>query len=471
MTRGACAAAQEFRFDDPATFVQWLLSTPITANQIEILASHLTIGETYFFRDAVQIEALDQCVFPELIRSRRALGRSLRIWSAGCSSGEESYSIAILLSRLIPDIRDWNITILATDINPRSLRKASEGVYTDWSFRDTPLWVKERCFRRNNHGRFELLPEVKEMVTIACLNLAEDAYPSLFNNTNAMDVIICRNALMYLTPDTAKRVVQHFYRSLVDGGWLVVSASEASHTLFSDFAAVNFKGAAFYRKGGSGAEVADAAAYVWKEEPVFPLLRNSLKDSDSVILNGKVTEESESSSYENTEAGTAIPEPVPYEEAIAMYDRGHYSDAAEKIRTSLTDEAEPRGMALLARIYANQGRLPEALEWCEKAIAADRLNSFFYYLRATILEEQSRHEEAENCLKQVLYLDQDFVLAHFALGNLALRHGKTKESRRHFQNTLKLLGSSPPEQVLAEAEGITAGRLREIIQTMTLVAE
>ncbi len=245
LTRGACNAARDFGFDDPVAFLQWFVSMPITASQIEILAGHLTIGETYFFRDSAQFDALERVVFPELIRSRRELGRSLRIWSAGCSSGEEPYSIAILLARLIPDIRDWKIAILATDINPHALRKASEATYTEWSFRNTPTWVKEGYFKRNKGGRFELLPEIKRMVTLGHLNLAEDIYPSLFSNTNAMDIIVCRNVLMYFTPERAKKAVQHFHRSLVDGGWLVVSASETSQTLFSEFGTVNFQGATF----------------------------------------------------------------------------------------------------------------------------------------------------------------------------------------------------------------------------------
>ncbi len=168
--------------------------------------------------------------------------------------------------------------------------------------------------------------------------------------------------------------------------------------------------------------------------------------------------------------GSALPARTLYEEALAMYASGDYSGAAEKITASFADgQAEPKAMALLARIHANQGRLVQAAEWCDKAIAANRLDASFHYLRATILEEQSRQEDAEECLRRVLYLDPHFVLAHFALGNIALRRGKTKESRRYFQNTLKLLENCPREQVLPESEGITAGRLREMIQTMELV--
>lgn len=124
-----------------------------------------------------------------------------------------------------------------------------------------------------------------------------------------------------------------------------------------------------------------------------------------------------------------------------------------------------KAIALLARAYANQGRLAEALEWCEKAIAADKLNSGLRYLHATILQEQGLIDEANISLKQALYLNQDFVLAHFALGNLALQQGKRKESKKHFGNALMLLRSYPQAEILPGSEGITASRLREIIRS------
>ena len=181
--------------------MDWLLSSePPSRNQIEILASYLTIGETYFFREKQTFEILEERILADLIKTRRQNERRLRIWSAGCCTGEEPYSIAMLLSKMLPDLKDWNISILATDINPRFLHKASEGVYSKWSFRDCPQGVKERYFRKAKEDRLEILPDIKKMVTFSYLNLVEDSYPSLSNCTNAMDVIFCRNVLMYFAP-------------------------------------------------------------------------------------------------------------------------------------------------------------------------------------------------------------------------------------------------------------------------------
>lgn len=248
LERGIRSAAPEFGFKDTPSCIHWLLSAPLTKSQIEILASHLTIGETYFFRDKKVFEILEQHILPEFLRLRQASEKRLRIWSAGCCTGEEPYSIAILLSQIIPEWKDWNITILATDINPCFFQKASGGVYNEWSFRETPLWIKERYFERREDGCFEILPFIRKMVTFSYLNLAEDTYPSPFNNTNAMDLIFCRNVLMYFDTEHEKNVIQNLYRSLVEGGWLIVSPSETSHLLFSQFVTVNFPEVVIYKK-------------------------------------------------------------------------------------------------------------------------------------------------------------------------------------------------------------------------------
>jgi chemotaxis protein methyltransferase CheR len=121
---------------------------------------------------------------------------------------------------------------------------------------------------------------------------------------------------------------------------------------------------------------------------------------------------------------------------------------------------------LLARTYANQGKLAEALGWCDQGIAADKLNPSNYYLRAVVLQEQGELEDAAGSLRRALYLDQHFVLAHFALGNLARHGGKVREADKHLENALGLLRRYQKDDVLPESEGITAGRLTEVITSL-----
>ncbi|MBI3995193.1 MAG: tetratricopeptide repeat protein [Nitrospirae bacterium] len=471
--RGISAAARAFGFKDAETCIGWLLSSPLTKSQIEILAGFLTVGETYFFRERKCFEILEERILPELIRSRRKTEPRLRIWSAGCCTGEEPYSIAILLDKLLPDLKNWNITILATDINPRFLQKASEGLYAEWSFRDSPAWIKERCFERKKGGRFEILPAIKKRVTFSYLNLAEDVYPSLTNNTNAMDVIFCRNVLMYFAPERARRVIQNLYRSLINGGWLTVSPSETSQALFSQFATVNLPGVILYRKvSGSEFQVSSLGSHVANDQHEPETLNVELETSVEYETLNVQPETSdfklETSSLKPETSDPALQKPDPYMDAAVLYERGRYAEASEKIVRLLSDRPDDeKAMVLLARVYANQGRLAEAFQWCQRAIAADKLAAGRHYLLATVLQEQDQMEEAVLSLKRALYLDPDFVLAHFALGHLSRQQGRLKESAKHFENALALLNQRRPEEVLPESEGLTVGRLMEIIRSTT----
>ena len=148
LERGIAAAASDFHFSNAESCARWLLSASPTRHMNEILAGHLSIGETYFFRDKQSLDILSEQILVQLLQSRRQNERRLRIWSAGCCTGEEAYTIAILLDRLIPDLKDWNVTILATDFNPKFLRKAAQGMYGAWSFRDAPVWLREQYFTR-----------------------------------------------------------------------------------------------------------------------------------------------------------------------------------------------------------------------------------------------------------------------------------------------------------------------------------
>jgi chemotaxis protein methyltransferase CheR len=485
LERGICSAAREFGFKDTESCIRWLLASSLSKTQIEVLASYLTVGETYFFREEKSFEMLEKHVLLELIHSRQGNKKNLRIWSAGCCTGEEPYSIAILLSKMIPDIKDWNITILATDINPRFLQKASAGIYNEWSFRETPLAIKERYFKRTKEGRFEILPCIKKLVTFSYHNLVEDSYPLLLNNTNAMDIIFCRNVLMYFEHEHQRKVIQNLYRCLVDGGWLFVSPSEVSHVLFDRFTTVNFQGATVYRKAVSSDklqilsyEMQDASSKFQDASHKLQVANDKMQeirppdmDFEPVSKPEIILPEEPRESF-SLEAGTPKAEEIhadSYKEALTLFEQGRFAEAAEKIDVLLTiKQDDAKAMTLLARIYANQGQLSEAQELCEKAIFADKLNPGSYYLLATILQERCQVEKAVESLKRALYLEPDFVLAHFALGNLTKQQGKPKESEKHFENALILLYDYRNDEILQESEGVTAGRLKEIIKSKVM---
>ncbi len=453
LERKTSSAAHEFGFANGEAFVEWLVSSPLSREQIEKLASHLTVAETYFWREPRVFEALRGQILPELIRSREKGVRRLRIWSAGCATGEEPYSIAIALRELIPAPEDWHVTILATDINPRILRQAKAGVYGEWSFRSAPSWLKEGYFCRKDGRKFEVLPEIREMVTFAYLNLAEDIYPSPTNNTNAMDIIFCRNVLMYLVPERVRQVGQSLYQSLVEGGWLMVGASELSQVVFSQFAPVHFPGAIVYRKQAGKAQPSRTClpeGLAPQKVPVQP-------PPELVVGAEQVAPPPQRRKSERTPvAQSASPRQDADIQARDLHAQGHHAAASEELE-------ETHAGALAVRALANQGKLAQALAVCEQAIAADKLEPGLHYLCATILQEQDREGEAIAALKRALYLDPNFMLAHFALGNLALRQGNVWAAKKSFENVLALLSKCQLDDILPESEGLTAGRFREII--------
>lgn len=441
LKRGISAASMDFGFEGIESCIRWLMSSHLSNYQIDILAGHLTVGETYFFRDKKIFEVLEKHIIPELINSRTLSEKrqQIRIWSAGCSTGEEPYSIAILLDKMAYYLKDWHITILGTDINSNFIQKALEGIYSEWSFRDTPPWIKERFFKHPKDNRFEVLPHIKRMVRFSQLNLAEETYPSVINNTNAMNVIFCRNVLIYLSHEQKEKVIQRLFRSLKPGGWLITSPAETSPALYSQFTKLNYNGTILFKKNDM------QTFFINNSEATVSITDNNLLGDSSLQYQPKYTDIFQTDLSEKT--------------TVQSVDDGILNDP----QASNGDSHNDIKMSQLARVCANQGKLNEALEWCEKAICADKLEPGLYYLLATILQEQDQVEEAIVALKRALYLDQNFVLAYFALGNITMQQGNSLESEKHYRNALTLLNKYAQEDILPESEGITAGRLSEII--------
>jgi chemotaxis protein methyltransferase CheR len=453
LRRALDEAAPEFGCQDGEACAEWLLSRSISSSELRTLATHLTIGETYFFRERPAFNALATHVLPVLIHRNRATTRRLRLWSAACSSGEEAYSLAILLQQILPDWRDWNLSILATDINPGFLRKAEAGVYGEWSFRDSQPDFRARWFTRVGANAWQIRPESREMVTFTELNLAQDSYPSLDSDTNAMDLVLCRNVLIYFTPEHARRLVAGMHKSLVDDGWLIVSPSECSQTLFREFTAMNFPGSIVYRKKAHR-EVRATAPAALEFAPLFPM--RALTD------------------YELAAALTA-PEAPPddLETGIAAvqlaFDAGDYA-AALRAGAALAARSGPpadsRLLSLEARALANQGKLADALAASERWIATDKVDPAAHYLNAMVLQELGERARCRAALQRAVYLLPEFALAHFALGNNARAEARAAEARRHFENAARLLRGRPADDLVPESEGLTVGRMREIITAL-----
>jgi len=204
----------------------------------------LTTNETYFFREAYQLKAFTDEIIPELLKVKSANGnRSLRIWSAGCSTGEEPYTIAMLMLGL-KELHGWDIEIIGTDISQRVLQLARRGIYGKSSFRATDEYYLNRFFHEQDDG-FRINEEVRGLVNISHLNLFDTHRMIMLGK---MDLIFCRNVIIYFDIAAKKRVVESFHNSLCNGGFLLLGHSESLMNITTMFTLRHFKNDMIYQK-------------------------------------------------------------------------------------------------------------------------------------------------------------------------------------------------------------------------------
>jgi chemotaxis protein methyltransferase CheR len=411
-------------------YYRLLQYSPSNSSEWDNLVSALTVGETYFFRNKGHFDALAEHILPELIARWERRNRRIRIWSAGCATGEEPYSIAMLLRELIPRPESWNILILATDINREALRQARQGVYGAWSFRGVEKRIQDRYFGLDGDKRFAISDDVKRMVTFDYLNLVDDQYPSLANNTNSMDVILCRNVTIYFNSEVTQQVVNKFYRCLTNGGRLIVGSAEPNLEFYREFEPENFPGTVVYRK-----PVAAEA----EKEPVFV--------------------------FEPQKPVEKPPPADPYEEALALLQAGRVDEALTELYEKLDqDPGFVPTYYTLGRVYANKGDLAEAQNWCERAIRKDKLQAEPYLILAMIYQQFGLLEMAVDTLKKTLYLEPTLALAHYNLANIYRLQGNTELARRSYQNVQRLLKDRPSDELIPQGDGLTARRLLQLVK-------
>jgi chemotaxis protein methyltransferase CheR len=209
-----------------------------------VIMDVLTTNETYFFRESFQLKAFTDEIIPEMIRAKSARGdRSLRIWSAGCSTGEEPYTIAMLLSD-IPELKLWNIEIIGTDISQKVLQHARRAVYGKSSFRVTEDLQLKLFFDKQDDG-YKVKDLIREKVTIRHQNLFDSNRTVMLG---MMDLVFCRNVIIYFDQSAKKRVVESFYNILYDGGFLLLGHSETLMNLTTLFSLRHFKNDMIYQK-------------------------------------------------------------------------------------------------------------------------------------------------------------------------------------------------------------------------------
>lgn len=384
-------------FNTPNHYCHFLChtpQTPLAQAELRRFINLLAIKETHFFRDKAQFDALTLDVLPALIAHKRQIATAvnpqsppqLRIWSAGCATGEEAYSIAMLLRELIPDIDGWRILILATDINDDWLQQAKTAVYADWSFRENQAqqW-RARYFDITAVG-YQLQPHIRQMVTFAQHNLIRDPFPDIGNNTTSMDLIICRNVTIYFAAESTRQLVHQFYDCLVDGGWLVVGHSEPSLSTYKAFTGHILQGTLLYQKPKQ------RPSPLLTAPPVCP---------------------------------TVVDPTVALEQAQQLLHNGRTEAAIDQLQAIPHPHQNAQIYCLLAQAYADLGQWQQARTACQQAIDLDPLRAEVYYVLAMIEEHEGYLEPAIENWRKVLYLDNQRPLAYF---NLAMLYKKSSQT-------------------------------------------
>ncbi len=392
-----------------------LLDKPLTS-QPELIAL-LTTSETYFLRNQKLFEVLETIILPEIISRKADNDHTISIWSAGCSSGEEPYSVAILLHKLLGNSSEWNIKILGTDLNEKVLQKAQKAIYGEWSFRNTSPGFKERYFTIVQGRYFKLKDEIKKYVTFIRHNLKTGPYPP-HPNFPSFDIIFCRNVLMYFAPKNVSPILENLHRVLDDQGYFITGPGELPSLTFKKFKPQIINNVIVYRKQ----TVAQKTNTLATRTPQSSKPELMVKQPSRRTLN-------------------ALQKQTP---------------VIEKKRE--TDELT------VIRNLANNGQLQEARQLAEQYVTRNNLDAYGHYLLGTIYFELEELEKARECFEKALYLKPDFVMAHFNLANIFSIARKVKESQRFYKNVLKLLNEMTEEQEIPEGDGIIAAQFKDMVQ-------
>ncbi len=393
------------------------------------LEAEITIGETFFFRYAEQFTALRGTILPEIIE-RKSAERRLRVWSAGCATGAEPYSLAILIRQLLGEkVADWRVSIIGTDINEGFLATARRARFGKWALRSVSPEEKAGYFTPAEQDQWQLRPEFRSLVRFEKHNLL-----SLLDGTSPLqftefDLILCRNVLIYFHPDTVTRIVGALRDCLLEDGWMLLGHAEPNPTLGSMMQALSLPGTVAYRRGFGG------------NPPFVPAM-------DSQPLAQPAWTPSVPAAPETMKPATKPPAP---------------RRAPAKAHPAATPRRSPDSLLADVRRKADAGDFQAAHTLCEQALLDQPLNPALHFYQGLISQALKRPVEAQQAFRRSIYLDKSFAMAHYHLGLQLLADGQPGAGRA-LANAARIAGSMPDDQVLAEADGATAKDLRNLIR-------
>ncbi|MBF0220296.1 MAG: tetratricopeptide repeat protein [Gammaproteobacteria bacterium] len=455
LLRTVSAACELFNLPDGERYCDALASSQADSQLQEQLIAGITVGESYFFRDRWQMQLLRQTLLPNLIASRRLSGHySLRIWSAGCSDGQELYSIAMLLDNLLPPHEKWNLHLLGTDINVPALARALRGEYRRWSFRATAGEDLERYFEEIPQSEGEIIWSVsaalRKQVRFSYLNIFTDSFPSILSETSAMDLILCRNVFIYFDAPTIAVVMRKFHAALNVGGSLLLGPSDLiERSATEGFIYRGDENSHYYERG-------DATHL-----PPLVVAPRSYQ-SQSVASDLPVAAPAPVS---DAERAVRLPAALrPYSKIIRLFGDEAWGDALNEAERLLRQgDNSVFVWQFLAKALANMGRARDALKACDESLKLDP-DKHVYFIQALILLELKRLQAAEDALRRTIFIDRYFVEAHYHLGLLLIRSGREEAGIKSLKNALDIAVTASPQRRLHDAGQMDYGRLVQIIR-------
>ena len=387
----------------------------IVEAELRNLLNLVTVTETCFFRDASQFRLLREHILPTLMseRSRRPnSSKRIRIWSAGCSSGEEAYSIAITLDAmgLFQRCPDWSIEIIATDLNTMALDQARRGVYTERAVRNVEGRLLDDYFVRDGKT-FALSEGIKARVTFEFGNLTKTPMPS----TGPQDIVFCKNVAIYFHPDVTRKLLEGLHGTLAPDGYLLLGHAESLWQVSDDFTLVEHDRVFCYRKSS---RVARAPAI-----------------SEPVVSKSVVSGFSRISAKVRLKADTTVDR---YDFCLNAFRAGEW-DVAEAALIALVASCPTfvPGLLLLGGVYVHRGRFDDAVAQAETVLKVSDLEPRAHLLLGMIAARRQRQGEALQSLRRALYLDDSLALGHVWLGNLYRERGDIARACREYENVVR----------------------------------
>ncbi|QCN97664.1 protein-glutamate O-methyltransferase CheR (plasmid) [Azospirillum argentinense] len=427
-----------------AAYLAQLAAEGPTGPEYQALINELTVGETFFFRYAEQFEALCAVAIPECLRRNRE-SRLLRIWSAGCSIGPEAYTLEILLKRHFADqLRDWQVSIVGTDLNASFIETARRGVYGNWAVRGLDPAVLAECFDRQG-DLWAVKPRFREWTSFSVFNLVDGPLPNYPRGLGALDVVLCRNVMIYFDEPTRTRLLENLHEVLVPNGWLVVGHAETGQQVNSLFTPVPVPGATIYRKPRPGC--APAAAPMAAQPAFIPL----------------TPPEPPPAAEPKPPAELKSGEPKPAKK------RSTATDSAARLRATTAKPTpaplpapQPPASSPAGNPAVADGDRAAALDACIALAERNRLDPVVHF-RLGLLEEELGVGDPIAAFKRALYLDSDFALADYHLALAYWRRGKLAPAQRHFRNARATVAAHDATELVAEGGGLTVAELRSMI--------